>query len=83
MKVWISKYALTRGIFEIEAERCESIDPDMIAQVSVRYQTTYHGEGKEWHLTKEAAIERANRMRDDKIISLQKQMTKLNKLTFS
>lgn len=83
MKVWITKYALTKGIFEIEAERCITIDNDMISEAGVNYNTCYHGEGRQWHLTKESAHKQALKMRDAKIKSLQKQIEKLNKLTFS
>lgn len=83
MKVFITKFALTKGIFEIEAERCMSVSPDMIkdvAKVSSRYW--YHGEGNEWHSTMESAIKKAKEMRKAKIISLQKQIDKLDKLKF-
>lgn len=46
MKVWITKYALTTGIIETEAEECGY---DMIhvpgADVTHSY---YHKEGKKW-----------------------------------
>ena len=79
MKVWITKYALTTGIIETEAEECGY---DMIhvpgADVTHSY---YHKEGKEWHRTKEAAITRAQEMRRAKISSLKKQIDKLEKMS--
>lgn len=82
MKVYITKYALTRGILEIEAERCTHIDSNMISEIGAKYPTCYHGEGKEWHLHKNGASEYANVMRQNKIKNLQKQIDKLQKLKF-
>ena len=84
MKVWITKYALTKGIYEIDAEFCESVDPtmQMIKNPTNRYGEYYNGEGKEWHKTKEKAVEGANSMRLDKIKSLKKQIEKLEKMEF-
>ena len=80
MKVWISKYALTQGIFETEAEICETF-ADMIKCVG-EWGAFYHGEGKEWHKTKEEAIVKAEEMRLKKIESLKKQIDKLTKMKF-
>lgn len=82
MKVYISKYALTTGIIEIEAEICESVSMDMIKDIN-RKSDYYHGEGKEWHRTKESAIRQANTMRERKLKALHTQINKLNKLTFN
>lgn len=81
MKVWITKYALTTGIFEIEADLCDSIG--MIKQRNAQWNTYYHGEGRDWHYSKESAIKRALKLRDNKISSLTLKIEKLNKLTFS
>lgn len=80
MKAWITKYALTKGIYEIDAEICTNTS--MIQDVNNKY-TYYHGEGRQWHLSKEAAITKATQMRDKKVKSLHTQLNKLNKLTFS
>lgn len=86
MKVWISKYALTQGIEEIEAKICNN--EDMVERVKdtsiVGFQPSqyYHGEGREWHLTKEEAIKKAEEMRDKKIRSVQKQLEKLQNMKF-
>lgn len=81
MKVWITKYALSSGIQEMDAEDCGDRFPGMIV-VSKPQRQTFHGEGKEWHRTEQAAKTRAAVMRHDKINSLQKQIAKLEKLTF-
>ena len=82
MKVYISKYALTSGVLEIDAEICTYVSDDMIEDVN-RKHTYYHGKGKNWHLTKEAAIKVANKMKEKKITSLKKQIDSLNALTFN
>lgn len=80
MKVWITKYALTQGIIEKEAELCESYDG--MIRVSGKFSYYLHGEGKEWHRTKESAIARAEEMRQKKIESLKKQIQKLEEMHF-
>ena len=79
MKVWITKYALTQGIIETEGE--VSVDlPDILdAKGIVNY---LHGEGKEWHRTKESAIQKAEEMRQKKIASRTKQIEKLEEMRF-
>ena len=79
MKVWITKYALTKGIFTIEAT--EPNENGLITPINKLWDC-YHGEGREWHRTKEAAIERAEEMRLKKIASLEKQIDKIKKLNF-
>lgn len=80
MKVWITKYALTRGIFAVVAEDCGN---DMVKFKGGNPGNVYaHGEGREWHRTREAAETRALAMRDAKVLSLQKQIKKLQAMTF-
>lgn len=87
MKVWITKYCLTIGIEEIEAEIC-STNEDMIEKVNNKeisgYQCDeyYHGKNEEWHTTKESAIKKAEEMKLKKINSLKKQLKKLEALKF-
>ena len=79
MKAWITKYALTTGIFEITAEITEH---GSAYDMHSSFPTFYHGEGKEWHRTKESAIAKAEEMRRKKIASLKKQIERLEKLYF-
>jgi ketol-acid reductoisomerase len=76
MKVWITKYALTQGIIETEAERSKNHE-DMIDTGKFGY---YHG--SDWHKTKQEAIKKAEEMKEKKILSLEKQLTKLRILKF-
>jgi len=81
MKVWIAKYALTQGIFEIEATLCAEISTKMIREVGCKYSTLYHG--NDWHETREAAIAQAEVMRKKKIASVKKLLLGLEALKFA
>jgi hypothetical protein len=82
MKVYVSKYALTIGILERDAEYSHP-NPDMIRAASNEF---YHVEGREWHRTREEAVKRAEEavkraeeMRLAKIASLRKKIAELEK----
>lgn len=79
MKAWITKYALTSGIIQIEGEITEN---GLLYDIHTSFPTYYHGEGNEWHRTKESAIAKAEEMRQKKIESLKKQIKKLETMTF-
>ena len=83
MKVYITKYALIFGIMEVEAEQLKNY-PNTVAYRAngSLLEQWFHGEGREWHRTKEAALDRANAMRLAEIAALKKQIVKLEKLTF-
>lgn len=79
MKVYITKYALTQGIFKRDAEICEDINTKMISVIG-NIQEYYHK--PYWHETLGAAREHAESMRLKRIQSLHKQIQKLIKMTF-
>lgn len=78
-KIWVTKYALTSGIFEAEAE-IEDQYGRMASIPSRRYFTAFHG--NDWHRTLTEANKRAEEMRLKKISSLKKQLKKLEELKF-
>ena len=80
--VWITKYALTSGIVECDAETCLSTCPDgkMIQRLDTTYREMYHKPN--WHETKEAAIAKAEDMRKKKIASLKKAIAAMEALKF-
>jgi hypothetical protein len=90
MQVWITKYALTKGIFTADVEICADVNPDMVKVVESQDQDNvyyhgdvyYHGEDKDWHRSYLSAARRAVTMRDAKIESLQKQIIKLKRMEF-
>lgn len=78
MKVWITKYALTAGIYQEEVERSErgvwkDNGPSRIGQGFYN---------NDWHETPESAIAQAEKKRAAKIRSLEKQIAKLKTLDF-
>lgn len=77
MKVWITKYALTSGISEHEAEGTHTRD-----MVKYGPHSFAHGEGKDWHRTHESALTRAEDMRVAKLNSMRKRMAELEALRF-
>lgn len=79
MKVYITKYALSIGIFIDEGEECKDI-PGMIDTGRLVY---YHGEGMEWHKSIGSALKRANIMRENKIKSIKKKLKELENIDFS
>lgn len=85
MKVWITKWALTQGIFEAEVvSECLLSDPTRNT-ISAYYQGIplfFYGRGREWHETKESAIKKAKKMRKKKIASLKMQIEKLENMKF-
>ena len=81
MKAWISKYALTKGVFQIDAR--ETQQSSMIADVTNgRSGIYYHREGRDWHRTEEMALAKAEAMRRARIASLKKQVRKLEDSRF-
>jgi len=82
MKIWCTKWALTKGVEEFEnAEVCENVSTDM---VSVKTQSGYplhlHGEGKDWHRDELSANRRLAVMLEKKIKSLRTSMKKMEGL---
>lgn len=85
MKVWITRYVLSEGIKESEAELCLDVDETgntIKCKIGLGIEYYFHGEGKNWHKTKESAIKKAEEMRQKEIDSLKKQIQKLEKMRF-
>jgi hypothetical protein len=78
---YVTKFALTTGILKTEAEHCISSSADMIAYPPTLGPSSY-AHGNEWHVTLEEALARAEEMRQKKIVSLKKQIARLEKLVF-
>jgi len=74
MKAYITKYALSKGIFELEGEKRG------IAIAAPHYDGWYYP--PDWYETREEAIARAEQMRQKKIASLEKQIEKLKNMKF-
>jgi len=78
MKVWITKYALTSGVFIAEAEATHV--PTMISVRTGGLTALYHG--NEWHTEEQSAMRRVYDMQQAKIKSLEKALKKVRELTF-
>ena len=87
MKVWITKYALTQGVEEIDSNQVKEFEMTDTGYLCFRrngkysYTTELYSQ-KEWHQTKEFAIKKAEEMRQKKIESLKKQIKKLEEMRF-
>lgn len=79
-KVWVTKYALTQGLFEMNAE---------IVDRGVRHVyakgVTPSGHSlftREWVKTKEEAVAKAEKMKAARIASLKRSIKKMQEKTF-
>lgn len=82
MKIWVTKYALTKGILEADdGEICEIVPKGMIRSKCLGGGHTYFHK-PDWHESKEEADEQAEKMRLKKLESLKKQIKKLESLNF-
>lgn len=74
MKAWITKYALTQGVF---VQNVEHEGDGMVSDKSSRFAAYYHGEGHDWHRTRESAVRRVEEMRTAAIKAAQRKLDKL------
>lgn len=87
MKIWITKYALTQGIEEIDLNQVKEFEMTDTGYLCFRrngkysFATEIYSQ-KEWYRTKKSAIKEAKEMRQKKIESLKKQIKKLGKMRF-
>ena len=77
VKVWITKYALTRGILECKAEYNEDYPGMILIKGNGPCTANAYYHGCDWHLTEIGAKSRASEMIDSKIECLKKQIAKL------
>jgi hypothetical protein len=79
MKIYVINFALTSGIMCVDAEPCSDISPELMQYGRHGFAHKY---GRDWVKTREEAISAAEKMRDKKIASLEKQIEKLRAMTF-
>lgn len=81
---WVTKYALTHGIFSTPVRLCQNSTTSMVSDLHPDRDkhggTNYHG--NDWHRTREEAIAHAEKMRVKKIASLEKSIAKFKALDF-
>lgn len=79
-KVYITKYALTYGVFTVEGELVADGTAVSYKRDAGYFQEYAHG--KDFQLTEEDALARAEEMRIAKLKSLDKQMKKVSAIKF-
>jgi hypothetical protein len=80
-KIYCTKYALTRGILELEAD---SFDRNGYAYIDPKEGNKgYEFVPAEWEGNKKAAIHKANYMKRRKILLLERQIMKFRKMRFN
>ena len=82
IKVWITKYAMTSGIEEIEAIVSTTSDRLIVESNPGQFCRSFYPEGREWHRTRQKAVDCAEDMRVKKLASLRKQIARIEKLKF-
>ena len=82
---WVTKYALTRGIFKVRgmvpAKRLKLFEYKPSKAIYAHSRSRAYG--SEWHRTEEAALARANDLRELKIAALKRQLDRLENMTFT
>lgn len=82
-KIWVTTYALTKGIVVFENVEVEDPRfPDMLVITKGSARIHFHGKGSNWHTDRESAVRKAVKMQSDKIKSIQKQIARIEKLKF-
>lgn len=89
MKAWITKYALTKGVLEVEAEDLTqeytsmiAVEPSKNPHLGWAYRMYFQGDGQDWTSTLEEARCRFEELKIKKIQALRKQITELEKNEF-
>lgn len=80
---YVTKYAFTDGILEVQAVQSASKPDRMITVYGptlASYGQSFFGEGKDWHRTLGEAQARVETMRQAKMKALQKQLKRLQEL---
>jgi hypothetical protein len=77
VKIYVTKYALTQGIWAVEAEKAPS-KRNYVRTVG--QFPTYYYKGQ-WCPSRKSALDHAEQMRIKKIASLRKQIKKLENMT--
>lgn len=78
MKIWNTKYALTRGIIEQEGE---DVGDSVVMIISRNGSPQYLvNEGEDWHRTREGAVERAELMLNNEITRARRRLDSLEVL---
>ena len=78
--VWVTRYALTKGIMTVTGT--VSGDGTYVSYRRPGCSFDQYAHGNDWHLTEQAAKDRANEMVKRKITTTEKKLADLKKLAF-
>jgi hypothetical protein len=78
MKVYVTKYALTKGIIEMDVTQSKNY-PTMVSNKENSWQTIHK---PYWHENREDAVIHSQELLKKKMKSLRNMMNKLEKMTF-
>ena len=78
--IWSTKYALTKGITTHQAQQ---VTDEMVRICDSSRFGHYYLSTNDWHLTEEAAVARAEKMRQKRLASLRKSIEKMEALRFT
>lgn len=81
MKIYVTKFALTKGVYAAEA----SVDDRGFAVIDGRdfqHDTYLHGEGREWCRTEADALSIAEKMRVHAVKLIEEKLAKLKTMKF-
>ena len=81
MKIWVTKYALSSGVFSTEAKVDEANKRAQIKRPGDYW--AWNAFGNEFHTTEEAARARFDELKQKKLASLRKQIAKIEALEFT
>ena len=81
MRLYVTKYALSKGILIVDAE--VSDDFPNVASIKVGLGGSNHFYGNEWHTSPEGALIQAEKMLVAKIASVRRKLHKLEKMTIT
>ena len=81
MIVYITQYALSKGIMEFDG-RIDSEDKDIIRCIFSDREISFNKRGKNWHINLDDAKERAEEMRVKSIASAVARKFKLENMMF-
>ncbi len=79
---YITKYALSVGVYKVDGEQNGAMFIQPADREDGRSYYPQYFQGKDWHLTEELALARAEEMRIAKLKSLDKQMKRVSALKF-
>lgn len=81
--VYITKFALTQGILEVQGEVTRSSTGDFVNWKEPGSWVSQYAHGKDWYRDRGLAVKRANELVAKKVKSLTTQLDKMKKLAFN